>query len=122
MITVDRVAADDGRRGPGSSSASLPGLGDRCRARTRIAGVAAQAADGLFSCAMFMNRTRLPVGNVAAYDGLQPGDVAERYVLLVDRYQFLALEHREQSAHRLKRQTEVAADLFAGHPQVEFPR
>src|SRR6185369_7535697 len=54
------------------------------------------------------------------HDGLQARDVVDDDVLLPHRDEAFFLEAGEETAHRLQREPEVAADLLARHAQVEF--
>src|SRR5688572_24349065 len=50
---------------------------------------------------------------------LEAGDVEDAHVLLLHVDQALGLELREQAAHGLELEAEVAAELLARHAQVE---
>src|SRR6185369_10171627 len=57
---------------------------------------------------------------LAAHDRLEAGDVENADVLLLDGDEAVVLEAGEEAAHGLQRKAEEAADLVAGHAQVEF--
>src|SRR6185312_7684772 len=54
------------------------------------------------------------------HDAAQPGRVQDADMLLLHRDQALGLEAREEPAHRLEREPEIASDLVARHAQVEL--
>src|SRR5690242_9513404 len=58
----------------------------------------------------------------AAHHRLEAAHVEDADVLLLDGDEVLVLEAGEEAAHRLEREAEVAADLLAGHAQVELVR
>src|SRR3954471_1690966 len=53
-------------------------------------------------------------------DASEAGAVQDAHVLLLHFDEAVLLEEREQAAHGLELEAEVAADLLAGHPQVEI--